>query len=131
MAAERRQLHAADTLGQRRPRLRELTRDPPDLDHGQGRAVRHHGGHLQQHLEPLADRDRRDVAERLRAVACLEEEGPAFGRLAERPQEGARLAREDEWWKLLETLAHRLDGGRIRPVGLLQRGQRAPRRRAG
>ena len=130
MPAERRQLDAVDALGQRRPRLRELTRDPPDLDHRQRRAVRHHRGHLQQHLEPLADRDRRDVAERLGAVARLEEERPALGGLAERPQERARLAREDERRQLLEPLAHRLDGRRIGPVGLLQRGQRAPGRRS-
>ena len=127
--AERRQLDAVDPLGERRARLRELPCDPPDLDDRQRRAVRQHRGHLEEHLQALADRDRRDVAERLRAVAGLEQERPPLDRLAERPAERPRLAGEDERRQLPQPLANGVDRGGIGPVRLLQRGQRAPRRR--
>ena len=48
---------------------------------------------------------------------------------AERTAKGPRLAGEDEGRQLAEALADRVDGGGIRPVRLLQRGERAPRRR--
>ncbi len=83
-------------LGRRRPRLGELARDPPDLHDRQRGAVREHGRHLQEDLQLLADGDRREVIERLGAVARLEEEGPAVGHLGERRTKLARLAGEDE-----------------------------------
>ncbi len=129
MPAERRQLHPAHALGRRRARLRELPGDPPHLDHGEGRAVGQHRGHLQEHLQPLPDRDRRDVPERLRAVARLEQERAALDRLAERPEQRPCLAREHERWQLAESPAHRLDDRGVGPVGLLERGARSPRGR--
>ena len=112
------------TSVRRRARLRELPRDPPHLHDGQRRAVGQHGRHLQQHLQALADRDRGDLAERLGAVARLEEEGAPLDRLAERAPQRPRLAGEDERRQLAQPLAHGLDGSGVGPVGLLQRGQR-------
>ena len=129
VAPERGNLDAAHRFGQSGARLRELPRDPADLDDRQRRAVRQHGGHLQEHLETLADRDRRDVAERLGAVAGLEQERAPLDRLAERALERPRLTGEDEGRQLSEALPDGLDRGRVGPLRLLQRGQRAPRGR--
>ncbi len=129
VAAERRELDALHALRERRAGLRELPCDATDLDDRQRRAVRQDRGHLQEHLEALPDRDRGDVAERLCAVACLEEERPPLDRLAEGAAERARLAGEDERRQLPEPLADGLDRGWIGPLRLLQGGQRAPRRR--
>ena len=75
------------------------------------------------------DRDRGDVAERLGAVAGLEQEGAPLDRLAERAQERPRLTGEDEGRQLSEALPDGLHRGRVGPLRLLQRGQRAPRGR--
>ena len=77
MPAERRKLDPVDDLQVGRARLRELAGDAPELDDRQRGAVGEHRGHLQQHLQPLADRDRRDIAERLGAIARLEHEARA------------------------------------------------------
>ena len=68
----------------------------PTLTSGSADAVDHHHRHLQQDLQLLADRDRGEVAERLGAVAGLEQERPAGGDLAERGLQVTRLAGEDE-----------------------------------
>ena len=127
--AERRQVHPVDELGRRRPRLRELAGDPAQLDDRERCAVGEHCRHLEQHLEPLADRDRRDLPERLRAVSGLEEERASLDRLAERALERPRLAGEHERRQLPQALAHLVDRGGVRPAGLLQRRQRPPCRR--
>ena len=129
VAAERRQLDTVDELGKRRARLRELSRDPADLDDGERRPVRQHRGHLEDHLEPLPNRDRGDVSEGLGTVPRLEEERATLDRLCQRALERPRLAGEDERRQLPQALAHGVDGARVRPVGLLQGRQRAPRGR--
>ncbi len=129
VTAERRQLDAVHDLRRRRARLRELTRDPPDLHHRKRCAVGEHRGHLEQHLQALADRDRGDLPERLGAVPCLEEECPALAGLAQRALQSPRLAGEDQWRELPQAIAHLVHHGRVRPAGLLQRGERPPRGR--
>jgi hypothetical protein len=129
VTTKRGELDAVHRLRRRRARLRELARDPPDLHHRQRRAVREHRGHLQEHLEALADRDRRDLAERLGAVPRLEKEGAALDGLAERALERPRLAGEDERRQLAQALAHLVHRGGVGPAGLLQRWERPPRGR--
>ncbi len=119
MPAKRGNLDTAHRLGQRRARLRELPRDPADLDDRQRRPIRQHGGHLEEHLETLADSDRRDVAERLGAVAGLKQERTPLDRLAEGAEERPCLAREDERRKLPEPLPDGVDRGRVGPLRLL------------
>ena len=68
--------------------------------------------------------------ERLGAVARLEQERAALGGLAELVPEGARLAGEDQRRQQAQPLAHGLERGRVRPVGLLQRRESRARRRA-
>ena len=94
VAAEDRDLAGRRRLVSRRARLHELAGDPPDLQHRQRRAVGEHGGHLEQDLQPLADRDGRvrgaglgepgEVVERLGAVARLEQERASGRDLGER-----------------------------------------------
>ena len=126
--AERGQLHPVDHLDRRGARLRELAGEAADLDHGQRGAVGQHGGHLQQHLQPLPDRDHRHLAERLGAVARLEQERPPFSGLAEGVAKRSRLTGEDQRGQLAQPIAHGLDGVRLRPVGLLERRVGTPRR---
>ena len=126
MAAERRQLDPVDDLGLRAARLRELTGDAADLYDRQGGAVGEHGGHLQEHLQPLADAGGGVVPEGLRAVAGLEQERAALRRLAERRAQGAGLAGEDEGWKRPQQLADGGDRSRVGPGRLLHCGPVAP-----
>ena len=83
VTTERRQLEPVDDLRGGAPRLCELARDAPDLDDRQCGTERQHGRHLQQHLQLLADRDRRHLAERLDAVARLQQERATLGHLAQ------------------------------------------------
>ena len=129
VAPERWDLPVSAGLGRRRPRLGVLTCDPPDLHDRQGGAVGEHSRHLQEDLQLLADVDRRDVVERLGAVARLEEEGSAGGHLGERRTKLARLAGEDERRHGREFSAHGLGPLLARPLGLVERGIRAPGRR--
>jgi hypothetical protein len=126
VTAERGQLDAVHDLRRGRARLRELARDPPDLHHRERRAVGEHRGHLEQHLQALADRDRGDLPERLGAVPGLEEECPTLDGLAERALQRPRLAGEDERRKLPQAIAHLVDHGGVRPARELQRGERPP-----
>ena len=96
VAAKGRQLDPADDLHRLAPWLRELPRDPPDLDDRERRAEGQDRGHLQQHLQLLAQGRCGDVAERLGAVARLEQERLTFADLAERGEERLGLAGEDE-----------------------------------
>ena len=129
VTAERRQLDPVDDLVSARARLCELARDAPDLDDRQRRAERQHRRHLQQDLQLLADRDRRHLAERLDAVARLEQERAALGHLAERAQQVPRLAGEHERRQAAQALADRLERSRIGPVRLLS--GRQPRQESG
>ena len=104
-------------LDRRRARLHELPGDAADLQHRQRGAVGEHGRHLQQDLQPLADRDRRvggaglgqrgEVVERLGAVAGLEQERAAGRDLGERGAHLPRLAGEDERRQRVQALAGR------------------------
>ena len=143
VAAEDRDLAERGPLELARARLHELAGDPADLQHRQRRAVGEDGGHLEQDLQPLADRDGgvggagfgepREVVERLGAVARLEQERAAGGDLGERASHLARLAGEDERRQGVQALPHAVRGGVIRPDRLLERfevppGGRGPRR---
>ena len=83
---------SADLLGRRRARLRELAGDPTDLHHRQRGAVGQDDGHLQEDLQLLADRDRRELVERLGAVARLEQERAARGDLGRARRAAARAS---------------------------------------
>ena len=61
-------------LGRRGAGLRELPGDAPDLRGRHAGAVREHDRHLQDDLELVADVVGREVGERLRAVAGVQEE---------------------------------------------------------
>ena len=87
--------------------------------------VRQHGRHLQQHLEPLANRGGRDVVERLDAIAGLQEERASLAYLAERREQRPRLTREDERRQALQPLAHGRERVEVGPFRLL-RGRAAP-----
>ena len=121
VTAERRELDPVDDLRVGGARLCELACDAPHLHDGKRRAVREHRRHLQQHLQALADRDRRDVLERLGAIARLEDERAALGGLAERGAQCPRLTGEDERRQLAEPGPHGLERGRIGPLRLLER----------
>jgi len=56
VAPERVESYATDLLGVRGPRLRELSGDAADLDHGHAGRVRESDGHLQDDLQLVADR---------------------------------------------------------------------------
>ena len=120
VAAERRQLDAVDDLGRRGARLRELPGDPSDSHHRKRRGVRQHGRHLQEDLEPLADRGRRHVVERLDAIARLEEERPPLGIPRRAPEQSPRLTGEDERRQAPQALADGRERVRVGPLGLLR-----------
>ena len=126
VAEEGRELDVADALGGSRARLCELAGDPPHLHEWQRRAVDQHDRHLEQDLQLLADRDRREVVEGLGAVARLEEEGAAGADLGERGLEITRLAGEDERRQRLQLRERGFGPRLVRPLGLVPRGAAAP-----
>ena len=73
------QLDPVAGLGVGRPGFRELTGDPAHLHHGDSRRVGEHDGHLEDDPQLVADGIGRELAERLGAVAGLEEERLALG----------------------------------------------------
>ena len=92
VAAISRQGHAVDRLGVGGARLGELASDPPDLHDGRSGGEGHHHRHLKEDPEEIADVVGRMFAEALGAIAALEQERVARGRLAERLLEFARFA---------------------------------------
>lgn len=97
VTAERRQLRPVrGVFPWRRARLGELPGDATDLEHRQRGAVRQNSRHLQENLQPLADRDRRKVVERLGAVASLKQKCLAFGDLAKGCLQLSRLTSKNE-----------------------------------
>ena len=126
--AEGRELDAVDDLGRAGARLRELPGDAPDLDHRERRAVGQHRRHLQQHLQLLADRRSRDVAERLDAVARLEEERAALADLAERREQRPRLSREDERRQRAQAIPDAASAAASGHSGCCPAGKPPPRR---
>jgi hypothetical protein len=127
VTAEGGNLKVADRLGRRGARLHELAghaRQPHYRDTG---GVGQHGRHLQDHLQALADRGRRVLMERLRAVAGLQTEGLTDGNLSKRFPQAAGLPRKYER-RLRANLLHDLVGKlTARPIRLLRRGELAPR----
>ena len=128
MAAEARQLDAADVLERRRARLRELAGDATDLHDRHAERVGQHDGHLQDDAQLLADVDGRELLEALGAVAGLEQERIAGGDLGERRLERAGLAGEHQRRIAGDLLQRTIELTLIRPVGLLVGGVRLPRR---
>ena len=126
VAAEGRQLDAVHRLGRGRAGLRELARDPSQLDDGQRAGVGHHRRHLEDDLELLADADRREVGERLGAVAGLEQERTPLGDARERGREVAGLAGEDERGQLLQPFRGSRQPALVGPVRLLPGRVRPP-----
>jgi hypothetical protein len=129
VAAEARDLLLTRLLPRRRARLRELPGDAADLDDRQRRAVGHHGRHLEEDLQLLPDVDGRDIVERLRAIAGLEEEGATGCDFGERPAQLPRLAGEDERRHARQAGARRLGALFARPLRLVESGKRSPGRR--
>ena len=120
VAAERGELDAIARFGCRGARLGELSGDPPDLHRGHAAAVGEHDGHLQDHLELVADGVGREHVERLGAVAGLQDERLTRGGTRERVGEAARLSREHERRHDAELVERRFERGVARPVGLLR-----------
>ena len=106
--------------------LGELPGDAADLDRGDAAAVGEHDGHLQDDLELVADRVRRERVERLGAVAGLQHEAALLGDRGQRVGEAPRFAREHERWYLAQGGERGVERDGIGPVGLLLRGTRAP-----
>src|SRR5665809_70804 len=106
-------------LRRRRPRLGELPCDTPDLHHRQARTVGEHYGHLQDDLQLVANVIRRELAERLRALAGLKNEGLTPARLSQRVGQPAGFAGENKGRKLSKLLERNVQLGRVRPFRLL------------
>ena len=92
VAAIGRQGDAIDRLVVGRAGLRELAGDTSDLHDRRRGGEGHHHRHLQEHPEEIADVVGRMFAEALGAIAALQKERIACGRLAERLLEFARFA---------------------------------------
>ncbi len=96
VAAEAGQGPTVDQFGWRRARLGELTGDASQLDDGEAGAVGQHDGHLQNHLELVANAVRSEVVERLGAVPGLKQEGVPGGHLRQGSFQAASLAGEHQ-----------------------------------
>ena len=128
VAEVRRQLDAVALLGGCRARLGELARDAADLQRRHARAVGEHERHLQDHLELVADVVGRELGERLRAVARVEQEAVALGDARERCAQRARLAREHERRHAAQLRQRGLERRRVGPRRLLRGGVALPAR---
>ena len=126
VAEERRQLEAVALLGRRRAGLGELPGDAPDLERRNARAVREHERHLQDHLELVADVVGRELGERLRAVAGVEQEALALRDACERRAERACLAREHERRHRPQFAERAVELVGVGPRGLLRGGVTLP-----
>ena len=131
VAAEDGDLAVRAVLGRRRARLHELPGDAADLQHRQRRAVGQHGRHLEEDLQPLADRDRGIggarvgqplvVVERLGTVAGLQQEGATRRRAGQRRAHLPGLAGEDERRIRVKLALDLLEPRAVRPLRLVQR----------
>ena len=119
MTPERWQFLALDRFARRGARLRELAGDPTDLHDRQPCRIGEDGRHLQDDLELVPDRIGREVAEGLGAVARLEEECLARGRLGQSPLQSASLSRKDQRRHVREVLQHGLELAHVGPLRLL------------
>ncbi|MNO59409.1 hypothetical protein D3C76_499970 [compost metagenome] len=102
-----------------RARLGELPGHAPDLHHRAAGGEGHHHGHLQQHLEGVANLRRGKLGEAFRAVAALQEEGAPGGDFGELPAQLAGLAGEHQRREAGEGLLDLGHAGGVRVMGLL------------
>jgi hypothetical protein len=121
-----RHLDAADALEALGARLGELAGDAADLHDGQRCAVGEHGRHLQEDLQLLADPDRRQLVERLDAIAGLEQEGTPLLHAGETGAQVTGLTGEHQRRARLQARERGFDRCGVRPFGLLQRRIAAP-----
>jgi hypothetical protein len=128
VAEVRRKLDAVALLHRSRAGLGELAGDPADLQRRNAGAVCEHERHLEDHLELVANAVGREIGERLRAVARVQQESVAFGDACQRAAQGARLAREHERGKRAELGEGIGERGGVGPHGLLHRGEAPPAR---
>ena len=112
-----RQGHAAEGLVIGRARLGELAGHAPDLDHRAAGGEGHDDGHLQQHLEGVADLRRAELGEALGAVAALQQEGAALGHFGELAAQLAGFAGEHQWRIAGQGLLH---AGQVGGIGVLR-----------
>lgn len=106
-------------LGRLRARLGVLVGQPADLDHGYGRAVGQHHGHLEQGPQLAVDRVGGDTGERLGTVTALEHEGLATGHRGHPLPQPVALLGEDEFGQPGELGRDLAQQFRIGPGGLL------------
>lgn len=78
-----RQCHAVDGLVVSRARLGELSGHAPDLDHRAAGRESHDNGHLQQHLEGVADFRSGKLGETFGAIAALQQKRSSLGHFGE------------------------------------------------
>ena len=116
VAEERRQLDAVALL--RSGHERGLANWPamrPIFTRRHAGAVREHQRHLEDHLELVADVVGRELGERLRAVAGVQQEPVALGDARERRAQRARLAREHERRHRAQLGERVVERGRVGP----------------
>ena len=129
VAAEAGQVAVADPLGGRGAGLGELAGDAPHLHHGHAEGVGEDHGHLQDDPQLLPDVDGGERLEALGAVARLEEERLAVGHLGQAGGEVAGLAGEHQRGIGRDLLQGPIEGGIVRPFGLLLGREFVPGRR--
>ena len=112
---------SSDALERRRARLGELPGDPPHLHHRQRRAVGEHGRHLQEDLQLLADPHRRELVERLDAVAGLEQERAPVDDLRERSRSCRASPAKTSGGDAFSRASGRRGRVGVGPLGLLER----------
>ena len=128
IAAVGRKREAVARLRVARAGLRVLAGEAADAGHAALAALHQHQAHLQQDLEARGDRARLAAVERLRAVAALEDEALPGRGLGKLRAERVDLEAGDERRQLRELGARGGQLRAVRPLGLLERGARAPRR---
>ncbi|MNQ39937.1 hypothetical protein D3C85_535760 [compost metagenome] len=117
IAAVGRQGDPADGLVVGRARFGELAGHAPDFHHRTAGGEGHDDGHLQQHLEGVADLRRAELGEALGAVATLQQEGTALGHLAEL---AAQLAGFAGKYQRRVTGQDLLDLGQVGGIGVVR-----------
>ncbi|MNQ85886.1 hypothetical protein D3C85_1010620 [compost metagenome] len=100
-------------------RLGELAGHAAHLHHRAAGGKGHDDGHLQQHLEGVADLRGGEFDEAFRAITTLEQEGAALGDLGELAAQFARLAGEHQRRVARQGLLDMRQFGGVRVLGLL------------
>ena len=124
------QREAGAGLHRRRARLGVLPGEAPHADHRRLEPIDEHHAHLEQDLEAVGDDVGAALGEAFGAVAALEEEAQAVGRLGQLRAERLDLPRRDERRRGSQLGQHGLQDRRIRVVRLLQHLLGLPRSRA-